>query len=267
MLPAYNSRRGQTDEEKRMELTEHLGELRSRLIRSMFYVVIGGIISYRYFKPIYAFLFSPMISAMTERHQEYKIVFRHLMEPFTVVLQISLVVGLLMVFPLVTMEAWGFLAPALTKSEKKPLRWIGPLSVCLFVAGAGLGFWISRFAIGFFVSFVTLFPNGELYQDPKLYVMFMLKLMGATGVMFQLPVVCSFLAWVGILKSKMMIKSWRTAIVGMSIGVVVINPAPDLFTMMLMLLPMVALFFFSILMVRMVEKKRAQNMRDLEEED
>src|SRR5258708_18832688 len=112
---------------------------------------------------------------------EWKIVFTHFPQAFMVVLQVSLVAGIIITAPLLTIEAWGFLGPALTRDEKKPLRFIAPLSIVLFVAGVTLAYWVSQYAIGWFVSFVDLFPHGVLYQDPKAYVMFILKMMGVFG--------------------------------------------------------------------------------------
>src|ERR1043166_9843024 len=194
------------DDEKRLELTEHLAELRSRIIRAILYVVVGASLCYFYFKPIYSFLFRPMQHAMLVHKADWKIVFTHFTQPFFGVLKVSFVAGLIAVSPFVTMELWGFIAPALTKDEKKPLRYVAPLSVVLFVAGVALAYWVSQFAIEWFTSYVIWFPNGVLYQEPDTYVMFMLKMMGIFGAVFQLPVILMFLAWVGILRSEGMKK-------------------------------------------------------------
>src|SRR5882672_402637 len=145
------------NEEKRLELTEHLDELRSRIMRCFLYMAIGGIVCYYQFKPIYHFLFRPMERAMVG-HGDWKIVFTHFTQAFMVELQISLVAGIIITAPLLTLEAWGFLGPALTREEKKPLRFIAPLSVVLFASGVALAYWVSQFAIGWFVSFVGDFP-------------------------------------------------------------------------------------------------------------
>jgi len=253
-------RRSEVDEEKRLELTEHLAELRARIIRSIVYVAIGATICYFYFEPIYGFLFRPMSKALTG-HVEWRIVFNHFTQPFFVVLQVSIVAGLIIMAPLVTAEAWGFIAPALTREEKKPLRWIAPFSVLLFCGGVVLAYWVARFAISWFVGYVSWFPHGVLYQDPKSYVLFMLKMMAAFGVVFQLPVVLMFLAWVGILKSESMKKSWRTAVVGISVVGLFVTPSNDAFTMLMMIIPVIGLYIGSIWLVQIVEKKRAKSTR------
>jgi sec-independent protein translocase protein TatC len=255
VLTGAKTGRKERNEEKRLELTEHLGELRSRIMRCFLYMAIGGGVCYYRFKPIYRFLFRPMERAM-EGHGEWKIVFTHFPQAFMVVLQVSLVAGIIITAPLLTMEAWGFLGPALTREEKKPLRFIAPLSVVLFAAGVALAYWVSQYAIGWFVSFVSEFPQGVLYQEPKAYVMFMLKMMGVFGLVFQLPVVLAFLAWIGILKSANMKKTWRHAVLGISIVGLVITPANDIFSMAVMIIPVIFLYLGSIWLVQFIEKKR-----------
>lgn len=248
--------RKEYEDEKRMELTEHLGELRSRIVRIILYMAVSATGCYYLFKPIYAFLFRPMEHAMRHHKADWKIVFIHFPQAFLVVLQVSLVAGLIVVAPLVIVELYGFISPALTREEKKPLRYVAPLSVVLFAAGVALAYWVAQFAIEWFVGYVDLFPNGVLYQDPKAYVMFMLKMMGVFGLVFQLPVALMFLAWVGLLRSEGMKKSWRTAVVGISIVGLIVTPSNDMFTMLVMIIPVIFLYLGSIWLVALIERKR-----------
>ncbi|MBM3493619.1 MAG: twin-arginine translocase subunit TatC [Armatimonadetes bacterium] len=244
------------DDDRRMELSEHLAELRTRIVRSMLYAVAGSISGYYLFDRIYRLLYSPMSRALGDAHVDFKIAFSHFMEPFFVVLQISIVAGLIMVSPLIILEMWGFIRPALTRRERRPLRWIVPLSVTLFIAGVLLAYWIAQFAMSFFLEFVPLFPKAVLYQGPKTYVLFMLKLMGIFGVVFQMPVVLMFLGWTGLLKSAAMKRSWRHAIVGISFLGLLITPSNDAFTMLMMVVPVFGLYLGSIGLVRIIERKR-----------
>jgi len=248
------------DDEKRMELTEHLGELRARLIRSLLYITAGATVCYFYFQPIYRFLFRPMAVAMQGR-VDWKIVFPHFTQAFFVVLQVAIVAGLIVVAPLVTMELWGFISPALTREEKKPLRYLVPFSILLFTGGVVLAYWVAQFGIRWFVSYVDWFPNGVLYQDPKAYVMFILKMMAIFGLVFQMPIVLMFLAWVGILRSSTMKRSWRAAVVGISVLGLFITPTNDPFTMLVLITPLIALYLGSIWLVRIIERRRERRMR------
>ncbi len=248
------------DDEKRLELHEHLGELRSRILRCIFYIAVGGIICYFYFKPIYAFLFYPMEQAL-KPYPDARIVFMHFTTPFMVVLQISIAAGLIVAAPFVTMELWAFIAPALTKDERRPIKYVAPIGIVLFAMGVSLAYWVARYTVGWFLGFVELFPNAVLYQDPKTYVLFMLKLMAVFGAIFQLPVILMFLAWVGIMKSAWMKKYWRHAIVGISVAGLMVAPSNDTLTIFVMVGPVFVLYGLSIFLVQMIERKRERQKK------
>lgn len=246
------------DDDKRMELTEHLAELRTRIMRSILYVVIGAIVAYFLVRPIYDFFYQPMARALTGTQVEFKIVFPHFTEAFFVVLQICVVGGLILVSPLVILEMWGFIRPALTRRERRPLRWIVPMSIVLFLSGVTLAYWVAQYAMTFFLGYVKLFPESVLYQDPRTYVLFVLKLMFIFGLVFQMPLALMFLAWAGLLKSETMKRSWRHAIVGIAFMGLMVTPSNDAFTMLLMVVPVFGLYLGSISLVRIVERSRAR---------
>lgn len=256
MSPLFKRRPTEEDEDKRMELSEHLAELRARIIRSILYVVFGSIVAAFFVQPIYRFFYQPMASALRHGNVEFKIAFTHFTEPFFVVLQICVVSGLILTSPLVILELWGFVRPALTREERRPLRWIVPMSVGLFVAGVSLAYWVSTYAMRWFLGYVNFFPTAVLYQGPKTYVVFVLKLMAVFGIVFQLPLALMFLAWVGLLKSESMRRSWRHAIVGISFVGLLVTPSNDAFTMLMMIFPVFVLYLGSIWLVRLVERAR-----------
>lgn len=255
------ARKRQRDNEKRMELTEHLAELRNRILRVVLYVIISATACYFFFKPIYRFLLFPMSTLINAHKDEgWKLVFTHFTEPFFVVLKISLIAGLVFMSPFVVFELWGFIAPALTKAERKPLYYVAPMAVVLFFAGVSLAYWVARFAITWFVSYVSWFPQATLLQDPETYVIFILKMMGVFGLVFQLPIVLMFLAWIGLLKSEPMKRSWRYAVVGISLVGVFVTPSNDAFTMLMMIIPVIFLYLGSIWLVRIIERRREARM-------
>ncbi len=246
------------EDDKRMELSEHLAELRSRIVRAITYVIVGSLGSYFFVHPIYEFFYRPMAKALRGSGVEFKIAFGHFTEPFFVVLQICVVTGLIAMSPLVILEMWGFIRPALTRRERRPLRWIVPMSIVLFLAGISLAYWVAQYAMIWFLGYVNIFPKAVLYQGPKTYVVFVLKLMAVFGVVFQLPLVLMFLAWTGLLKSEAMKRSWRHAIVGISFVGLLVTPSNDAFTMLMMILPVFVLYLGSIGLVRLVERSRAR---------
>jgi sec-independent protein translocase protein TatC len=249
-------------DDKRMELTEHLAELRSRIVRIIFYLVIGASVAYYKFQAIYGFLQRPLVDGMKGRNIKWVIAVPDFTTAFFVVVQISLVAGAILVAPLIILEVYGFIAPALTRQEKRPLLYVAPMSVVLFAAGVGLAYLVAPLAVNWFVDYIRLFgPNAVLNQDPQKYVLFMLKMMAVFGAVFQLPVMLMFLAWIGLLKSAGMKRTWRHAIVGISVIGLVVTPTNDWFTMMAMIIPVIFLYLGSIWLVQLIERKRDRDMR------
>lgn len=294
-----------------MELTEHLGELRQRILRSLMYLLVGTVIAYEMFTPLYTFLYRPLMEQMrnvnhvlvsmndplalkgipttvpnisdpptkanlqqawTAIIQEDKAiqwlrnhpqqpgvlgnVFHGFYEMFTVKLKLSMLFGLILTIPLIVREAVLFVLPALTPHEREPLRILVPLSICLLALGVTIAYLTMYYAMGWFLSYLTDFPQGAtLMQDPNDYVLFFVKMMAAFGIAFQLPVVLMGAAHLDLVTSKGMIKNWRMGVILAVLGGV-FTPSNDLISMALMAVPLLFLYFFSILLVRMVENNR-----------
>lgn len=246
------------DDEKRMELTEHLAELRTRILRMMLYLAIGATASFVFFPKLYLILRAPLDEGARRAHVDVQVAITHFTTGFFTVLQMAVVAGLILTSPLVVAEIWGFVAPALTREEKRPLRWVVPFSIVLFAGGVTLAYLIAPFAIQWFLGYVNSFGPAELLQDPRQFVLFLLKLMAAFGLVFQLPVILMFLAWIGILSSATMKRSWRHAVVGISVIGLFVTPSNDPFTMLMMIIPVIVLYIGSISLVGMVERARAR---------
>jgi len=239
------------NEEKRAELFEHLAELRARLIRSAVYLVIGTAIAWVFYKQLFALLTRPMMSVLGKL--DSKFLLTGFPEAFMIKLQVCMIAGLIIVCPFVTCEVWGFIAPGLTREEKKPVVWIAPLSVILFASGVALCYFIMPTAFGWFASFV---PSGaELRPNVQTSLIFIIKMLAAFGVVFQLPVFLMFLAKVGIIDSKMLRANWRYAMVAVAVVAAVATPSADAFSMLMMGVPVAGLYFLSILLVKVVEGK------------
>ena len=133
-----------TNDEKKAELTEHLAELRSRLIRSASYIVVGCVICFFLFPQISAVVFQPVVEALKQAAKHHPgayspfpagtFVFHAFYAPFFLQVQLSLYGGLILGSPLVVTEIWAFVSPGLTQSERRPVRYIAPFSVFLFVS-------------------------------------------------------------------------------------------------------------------------------------
>lgn len=249
------------DFDKTAELTEHLAELRTRIIRAAVYAVVGMVLVYIFENTLFTILAQPIIETLKNRHVPTYgngpggFVIRNFTDAFFIKLQISTVGGLILAAPLIVMELWGFVAPALTAKEKRGIHIVAPMSVILFLAGVTCAYFIMPMAVRWFLSYLTDIPGAVLMQNPLTYVTFMMKMMLAFGLVFQLPVILMFLGKVGIINSAMMIKYWRHIAVGLFSVAMVIAPSNDPGTMLALAIPLTILFFGSIGLVRMVETK------------
>jgi sec-independent protein translocase protein TatC len=181
------------------------------------------------------------------------------MEMFNLNIQIAIVGGLIASVPFIAYEAWGFIAPGLTRAERKGFYFVGPLAVLFFLSGVATAYLVLPAAFLWFAQFLTPQTGPHVVFIPKAseYILFLIKMCLAFGLVFELPVLLMFLAWVGIVSSQMLRKSWRYALVGCAGIAAVATPSADAFTMLVMAAPLMLLYLASIGLVRVVERVRS----------
>ncbi|MBI3945825.1 MAG: twin-arginine translocase subunit TatC [Armatimonadetes bacterium] len=243
--------------DREMELTEHLAELRARIFRALLYVAIGTAVAWVYYPAIYVLLTKPVLSLRNGVQWDW--IFVNFIEPFMVRLQVSAVAGIILVFPLLTMEAWGFVSPALTRTERRAVCLVAPLCVVLFLAGVALTLVVLPSGLRWFLGFLP--PDTRLMQKVTDYVLFLVRMCLAFGIMFQLPVVMLFLAKVGLVNSRFLARYWRQAIVLSAAAAALITPSADAFTMLAATAPLTVLYGLSIILVKFVERGERSSPR------
>jgi len=254
-----DSPRERTEEEPKATFMEHLEELRRRIFRALLYLMVGWVVAFAITPYVYDFLASPLLRTKPEGA---KFVFTHATEPFFLKFKLALILGLILMMPLIMREVWGFLSPGLTRQEKRAVKLIAPFSAGLFFSGVALGYYILPAAFNFFLSYLDDYPDAQLLQNPAQYIMFVVKMMFAFGLGFQMPVVLMFLAQVGLATPESMWRYWRQAILAIGVLAALLTPSGDAFSMFAIGLPMVFLYFLSILLVgRIAKKKRRQALR------
>lgn len=241
-------------EGKRLELLEHLTELRSRLVRCIIYISIGSILGWLLYDRAFVFLSEPVRAYL--KHGHGSLIQTDILGGFMIKMQVSLLIGLIVVMPLVTLELWGFVSPGLTRTERRGVLLMAPLSILLFLLGVAVAYFILPAGICWLLNQNP--PGVQVMPQVQSALLFILKMGLAFGLVFQLPVILMFLAKVGIVTSKMLTSYWRHSVVIIAIVSAVVTPSNDAFSMSMMCVPMVILYFLSIGLVRIVERRSAR---------
>lgn len=238
-----------SDEEK-LPFTAHLEELRSRLIYCFVAVFIGFAISYFFKEKLFDILVAPLVKVMG---QGDTLIYTGLPEAFFTFLKVSFLAGLLIASPVIIYQFWMFVAPGLYTKEKKLLLPIIFLSSFFFIGGSLFGYFIVfPYGFQFFLGFAT--ETIRPLPSMKEYLSFSSKLLLAFGLVFELPLVITFLAKLGIVSVEFLKKNRKYALLLFFIGAAIITP-PDVVTQIMMAIPLMILYEISIIGARIFGRK------------
>lgn len=236
-----------TDE--KLPFVEHLEELRKRIIICLIAIGIGFAISYAFAKEIFAFLAIPLQKALPPTSA---LIFTSPTEAFLTYLKTAIIAGLFLAIPAILYQVWKFIAPGLYEREKAYVTPFVISSSVLFIGGALFGYF---FVFPFAFKFLMGFASDSIHALPSMREYFSLatKLLLAFGVTFETPIFIFFLAKVGIVNYAMLRKFRKYAIVLAFVIGAILTP-PDVFTQVMMAVPLLILFELSILITRLFGK-------------
>lgn len=263
--------RSDDPEEFRAPLSEHLDELRLRLMRSLGILMVGWIAGWFMINPLYSALEKHVMTAIRAglpKGTTSTTVITNASDAFMLVLKLSFVVGIFIALPFIVWQMWGFISPGLREKERKPIRNVLPLSVALFFIGAYFCWLILPTAYQWFAGFFGFFPGTDLLQDPLQMISFCVKMMLAFGLCFQLPLVVYALGHIGLLSAETLMKHWRQATVAIFFISAAITPSADPISMLMMAFPLCLLFAISVYAVKVTtRKKKIAHDKDLDDLD
>ncbi len=237
----------------------HLSELRSRIINSFIFLFIFFILCYFFAEYLYGFLVEPYAQAVKNDGSNRRLIFTALQETFLTYLKVSFFASFFVTSPFILIQVWKFIAPGLYEHEKKAIMPYLVLTPILFFLGGALVYYlVMPLAIKFFLSFEStgLSTNLPIQLEAKVneYLSLIMKLIFAFGLSFQLPVVLSLLARIGVVDSEFL-KTRRKYVVVIIFAAAAILTPPDPITQIGLAIPLLILYELSIFSVSLIEKK------------
>ena len=242
----------------KMSFLDHLDELRRRIIISLVAVFVGLGIALFFMGPLFQFIFRPM-QALLPAGQT--LIYTDPSEAFFLQIKIALMGGLILASPVVASQLWLFIAPGLYAHEKKLAIPFVVMSSTLFVGGAAFAHYLVfpivwRFFVSFTTDFLTFMPRVE-----PAFSMY-LRLVLALGITFQLPTLVLFLARLGIVTPRLMIRHFKYAVLLIVIASAVLSPDGGGVGMLAMGGPVIVLYILSIGLAWMFGKKRTKPVEE-----
>ena len=243
-----------------MPLTEHLRELRTRLIRSIIAFLLAAGVSFYFARQVFEILKYPVVKS----YPEVELITLSPTEPLFILIKIALTVGLILASPVILFELWRFVEPALYPNEKKLFLPLLLSSVFLFVLGGFFGYFVVlpmalKFLLGLGFSQLAATP----YLSVNLYISFVLKMLIAFGIAFEMPIFLYMLQRAGVVTEEQLKKFRRYFIVvAFLVGALI---APDVATQVLMAIPLLVLYEISILLGRVARRGRKKSIEKVEE--
>jgi len=240
------------DQEKKMPFLGHLEELRNRLIVCCIAIGIAFFISFGFKERLFQILVQPLIAALPPGE---RMVFTALPEAFFVYLEVSIIAGVALAMPIILYEAWLFVVPGLYAHERRIAFPFVLLGTLFFAGGVLFAYFIVfPFAFKYLVSFETdlVRPLPAMREYLNLTSVLLL----AFGLIFELPLVLTMLARIGLVSTDFLKRNRKYAVLLSFVAAAILTPTPDIFNQLLMAGPLVILYEVSILGAKVFGKKK-----------
>ena len=249
-----------------MTLFEHLNELRSRLFKSAVAVVLGFVIGFVFRHHVFSILIRPYCeldpalragSTLFDAERCQLIVTQPL-AMFFISLKAAAVIAIVLAGPVVCYQVWRFVTPGLEPVERKYALPFVVISQLLFIAGAIFSYFVIPRGLEFLLSLAG--PDVVALLDANEYLGFMLQVMLSFGLAFEFPLVLIMLSLMGVVTAASLRRWRRHALFGTFLAAAIITPTQDPMTMGLMAAPLVAFYEVSIVVARLIERRRANEV-------
>lgn len=242
-----------------MPLTEHLRELRSRIVKSAIALVLGMVVGWIFYPQLFAWLSAPFNAVVDQARadgRDVTLALTGVADPFILQVQIAAVAGLILSAPVWLYQLWRFVTPGLHKNERRWALGFVAVAVPLFLAGVGLAYWVLPLGLDILFGFTP--ENVENIVSVDRYLSFFLRTILVFGVGFLTPLLIVLLNFAGVLSGKRLVSWWRWIIFTVFIFAAVATPTGDPINLILLAGPILLLVVIAVGIALLNDRRRAR---------
>lgn len=248
-----------------MPLLDHLRELRKRIIRAAFFILIFSILGFVYYNQIITTLAEPVcdlkLAQSSGSNNCGSLFISGVLGPFNLQVKVAFLTGVIVSAPFWLYQLWAFIAPALHRKERRKSVLFIIAATPFFTLGAALAYYILPIAIRVLFGFTPDSLNNLVRFDD--YLSFVLRIILIFGLAFELPVFLVSLNLIGVLSGRAILKPWRFAIFGITVFVAAFSPTADPLSMAALALPLIVFYFGAGGIALLVDKKRDRKSKQI----
>jgi len=241
-----------------MTFFEHLIELRKRIINSLASIILGALIGWLLAPKLVKIITIPIQATLKAHGLDDKLIYTGPTDYLSLLIKLSIYIGIVLASPIVLYQVWLFVAPALYKNEKSAVTGFLFSTVFLFLAGIAFAYFVAlphilRFLVGFQGPVVPLIKIDDYFDLVLLVIV-------ALGLVFELPVLIFFLTLFGIVTPKFLIQNTKYAVLVITVLAAIVTPTPDAVTMLLVMGVMTGLYFIGVGVSWVVVRRRERRL-------
>lgn len=248
-----------------MPLLDHLRELRKRIIRAAFFILIFSILGFVYYNQIITTLAEPVcdlkLAQSSGSNNCGSLFISGVLGPLNLQVKVAFLTGIIVSAPFWLYQLWAFIAPALHRKERRKSVLFIIAATPFFTLGAALAYYILPIAIRVLFGFTPESLNNLVRFDD--YLSFVLRIILIFGLAFELPVFLVSLNLIGVLSGKAILKPWRFAIFGITVFVAAFSPTADPLSMAALAVPLIVFYFGAGAIALLVDKKRDKKSKQI----
>ncbi|WP_034647871.1 twin-arginine translocase subunit TatC [Cellulomonas sp. HZM] len=242
-----------------MPLRAHLVELRRRVVLASLGILVGAVVGWIFYDPVFEALQRPILQVAQERDTVVSINFAGLATAVDMKVKVAFFIGLIVSSPWWIYQLWAFINPGLTHKERVRVYGFLAAAVPLFLGGAAFAAAMLPNAVRVLTEFT---PDGATNLiDAQTYLSFVMRFVLAFGLAFLLPAIMVALTLGGVVRASTWARGWRWAVLLSFTFAAVMTPTPDILSMMLLALPVCALYFIALGIGLLHDRRAARGER------